>query len=132
MKKMHVIIILAIFSMVTFQPVMAQDTTNYYVVKAKLQQNFDSTQIANPDTSNEKDCPFSKWQNYWDVRLRPSGSFVTWRQGFEAYIADFLNNQPVSTTILPLQWTQLGPLTMPEGQSNDMRSRGLGLSLIHI
>ncbi|MEI6884714.1 MAG: T9SS type A sorting domain-containing protein [Bacteroidota bacterium] len=126
MKKMHVIIILAIFSMVTFQPVMAQDTTNYYVVKAKLQQNFDSTQIANPDTSNEKDCPFSKWQNYWDVRLRPSGSFVTWRQGFEAYIADFLNNQPVSTTILPLQWTQLGPLTMPEGQSNDMRSRGLG------
>lgn len=127
MKTLFTSIILSFLSFLSFKDITAQDTTNYYTIKSKLQDFYDSIQINNPDSSGEKENPFKKWSNYWDVRLRPTGSFIAWRQGFDAYITDFINKQNSKNTVLPLQWSLIGPSRMPDdGQYSDPNGTGLG------
>ena len=69
----------------------AQDTTNFYVIKSNFQSLYDSLRANNHDSLDSKENPFSRWVNYWEPKLCPTGDFKVWRQGFDAYITDFSN-----------------------------------------
>ena len=62
-----------------------------------------------------------------EPKLCPTGDFKVWRQGFDAYITDFMNNQNQNNTMPPLQWSIIGPTRMPgRWDENDIEQTGLG------
>jgi hypothetical protein len=109
------------------QFVAAQDSLNFYAIKAKYQPYYDSIQILYSDSSVEMDNPYQHWIDFWEPRLYPTGDFSIWRQKFDIAINDFIANQGQGSSSNALQWEPLGPNKMPEGASQMLK----GLGQIH-
>jgi hypothetical protein len=80
-----------------------RNDTNFYEIRDNFYQGF----TGGGDTSEGGPFnQFRRWENFWEPRLAPSGSFILAHQAIAAYVSP---QNTVSSLLVQPTWSELGP-----------------------